>query len=56
MTDKSKNIAGARILIREDEITLPKDIARTLKSLGYEVVGMVSTGEEAIREAHEASP
>ena len=46
----------ARILIAEDEGIIAKDIANTLKKLGYEIVGMVREGAEAIREAELLSP
>ena len=45
-----------RILIVEDERIIAEDIKRTLNNFGYEVVGIVSSGEEAIRIAVEKDP
>lgn len=39
---------GAGILIVEDEIVVAVDIEERLKNLGYEVSGIVTSGEEAI--------
>lgn len=41
-------MAGARILITEDELIVALEIEETLKKLGYIVVGKVTSGEEAI--------
>jgi len=41
----------AKILIVEDESIVARDIQRRLQHLGYEVVGAVPTGEEAIKKA-----
>lgn len=48
--------AIARILICDDEITPAEELARTLKQLGYQVVGSVSSGEEAVRAAEQLKP
>ena len=48
--------AGVRILICEDELLFAEDIAITLGELGYEIAGIVVTGEEAIRIAEEVRP
>jgi PAS domain S-box-containing protein/putative nucleotidyltransferase with HDIG domain len=45
-----------KILIVEDENIVAKDIKGSLKGFGYEVVDIVSSGEEAIRCAEELSP
>jgi adenylate cyclase len=45
-----------RILVAEDEKIIAIDIKNTLKGLGYDVIGIVSTGEEAIRLAGELRP
>jgi two-component system response regulator LytT len=44
------------ILVVEDESIVAKDIQVCLKRLGYEVVGLVSTGEEAVDQANELGP
>ena len=48
--DKSK------ILIVEDEYIIAEDIKRILKKSGYEVVGNVQTGEDAIESVEEHQP
>ncbi|MFC1833238.1 PAS domain S-box protein [Thermodesulfobacteriota bacterium] len=45
-----------RILIVENEIMLVKDLAQSLKNLGYEVVGRVASAEEAFRIVEESMP
>ncbi|NQT25853.1 PAS domain S-box protein [candidate division KSB1 bacterium] len=39
---------SARILIVEDEMIIAEDVRATLKSLSYEVIGIASSGEEAL--------
>ena len=41
-------MAPKRILVVEDEAIIAKDIEHTLKKRGYEIIGVVSTGEEAL--------
>jgi adenylate cyclase len=45
-----------RILVAEDERIIAIDIRNTLKALGYEVIGTVTTGEEAIQLSGELKP
>lgn len=45
-----------RILVVEDESLVAKDIQNMLRSLGYEVIDVVSTGEEAIQLAEATAP
>jgi PAS domain S-box-containing protein len=45
-----------RILIVEDERITAEDLAEVLKDLGYEVSAVVSSGDEAIREAENNRP
>ena len=45
-----------RILVVEDESIIAMDIRRTLKGLGYEVCGVVSSGEESIEKAFQNRP
>ena len=52
MNNKKKK----KILIVEDEIIVAKDLAYTLEELGYEVLGHVSTAEQAIKECAEKNP
>lgn len=47
---------NAKIMIVEDEAIIAKDIQNRLKKLGYAVVGVVSSGEEAIHKAAETFP
>jgi PAS domain S-box-containing protein len=45
-----------RILIVEDERITAEDLAEVLKDLGYHVTAVVSSGEEALREAERNPP
>jgi len=38
-----------KILIVEDENIVAKDLQKRLMNLGYDIVGIVSTGEEAVK-------
>jgi PAS domain S-box-containing protein len=49
-------MAGKRILVVEDEIITADDIRENLQDLGYTVLAVVSSGEEAIKKIEEASP
>lgn len=57
MTSSSERSGGrGRVLVVEDMAVVAMDIASTLGQLGYEVVGTVATGEEAIQVAATARP
>ena len=45
-----------RILIVEDEIITATALEKSLRNLGYDVVGIISSGEAAIRQAAEKVP
>lgn len=45
-----------RILIVEDEMITAMDEKQCLESLGYEVIGIVSSGEEAIKRTEDDRP
>jgi 1,2-diacylglycerol 3-beta-glucosyltransferase len=45
-----------RILIVEDEMITAMDEQQCLESLGYEVIGIVSSGEEAIKLTEKERP
>ncbi len=47
---------NAKILVVEDEKIVARDIKNRLKSLGYTVPAIVSSGEEAIKKAEEIRP
>lgn len=47
---------NTKIMIVEDEITVAQNLEVSLKSHGYEIVGMPSTGEEAIKLAGTKKP
>lgn len=47
---------SVNILVTEDESIVRKDIERSLKKLGYNVVGSADTGEKAIELAAELKP
>lgn len=49
-------MSKVNILIVEDESIVARDIQQSLKKLGYNVVGMASTGENAIELAREHKP
>ena len=49
-------MSKASILIVEDERIVAHDIQYTLKALGYNVTGVVSTGEKAIEKAKQTRP
>lgn len=49
--DNTKNI-----FIVEDELIVAEDIADTLKSLGYGVLGIASTGQKALEKLSKTSP
>ncbi|MEA2570405.1 MAG: two-component system, cell cycle sensor histidine kinase and response regulator CckA [Acidobacteriota bacterium] len=49
-------ITRPRILIVEDETIVAMDIAMTLRRLGYDVAGMVVSGEAAIESARTLNP
>lgn len=44
------------VLVVEDESIVAKDIQQSLKKLGYNVVGICSTGEDAIKSAKDLTP
>ena len=45
-----------KILIVEDESIVAKDIEKMLQKVGYEIVAIVNSGEDAIERASEARP
>lgn len=45
-----------RILVAEDQINVAMDILRRLQRLGYDVLAVVTSGEEAIHKAAETRP
>ncbi len=49
-------MSKTNILIVEDESIVAKHIQHTLKKLGYTVVGVCSSGEEAIKTAEDVQP
>ena len=49
-------MAKAGILIVEDERVIAMDIKHSLLNLGYDVVGMAASGEDAITKAGESCP
>jgi len=49
-------MATARMLIVEDEAITALDEQETLEEMGYEVIGIVDTGEDAITKAGELQP
>ena len=49
-------MSGGRILIVEDEHIVAMGIKRMLKNMGYTLVGVASTGEDAINKAENTFP
>jgi two-component system response regulator LytT len=49
-------MSKTNILIVEDESIIAKDIQQSLKKLGYTVVGICATGEEAVKVSEEEKP
>ena len=49
-------MAEGRILVVEDEHIVAMGIKKMLKSLGYQVTGVASTGEDAISKAESTFP
>ncbi|MBD2180089.1 response regulator [Planktothrix sp. FACHB-1355] len=47
---------NCKILVVEDELIVAKNLENKLKKLGYEVVAMIPSGEEAIQKAIEEKP
>ncbi len=47
---------SARVLVVEDGVIMARDIERRLTTMGYRVVGLSTTGEEAIRKARDVHP
>ena len=45
-----------RILVVEDESLVARDIQNMLRSLGYEVTGVIASGEQAIQKASATTP
>jgi PAS domain S-box-containing protein len=56
VSNNGKDNVADRILIVEDERITAEDLAEVLNDLGYQVSAVVSSGEEAIREAEENRP
>jgi PAS domain S-box-containing protein len=49
-------VAKANILIVEDDFVIAKVLAESLQELGYQVAGIISTGEEAVERAAKVHP
>ncbi|AFM23561.1 PAS domain S-box protein [Desulfomonile tiedjei] len=56
MTGATKHDPAARILICANEPGLTRDVAETLRDLGYNVAGITSTGQEALKSAEKMHP
>ncbi len=56
MADKGNDGLQARILIVEDEGIIAFCLESTLTDLGYDVVGAVPSGEEALEEVRDQQP
>ena len=49
-------MVNPKILIVEDENIVAKDLQKRLMNLGYNIVGIASTGDEAVKKAIAISP
>ncbi|MBN1432338.1 MAG: response regulator [Methanomicrobiaceae archaeon] len=49
-------MSGSKVLIVEDEVIVAMSIERTLSSFGYDITGLSTTPEDAIRMAGELKP
>ena len=49
-------MSKTNVLVVEDESIVAKDIQQSLKKLGYNVLAICSTGEDAIKKAEELKP
>jgi len=49
-------LGNTKILIAEDENIIAMDIRYTLRNLGYDVCGVVSSGEESVEKASSMNP
>src|SRR5690606_12187002 len=56
MSDKKHSIEKSKILIVEDERIVALDLAEILKSLSHEVIGIASTGKDAIKIVNDILP
>jgi two-component system, sensor histidine kinase and response regulator len=54
--DAAEKIVKSRIIIVEDDKIIAKDIKSTIEANGYNVVGMASSGEEAILKVGDKRP
>jgi two-component system cell cycle sensor histidine kinase/response regulator CckA len=54
--EENKTNKKIKVLVVEDERIVAKDIQNTLKNLGYEVVAISSTGEDAIEKSKDQRP
>jgi AmiR/NasT family two-component response regulator len=55
-SDRTKVGRPLGVLLVEDEVIVAWDIAETLKRLGYAIVGMADTAEQALRLAETVAP
>jgi CheY-like chemotaxis protein len=46
----------AKILVVEDEKVVAEDVANILRNLGYDVLAVVSSGEDAVKKVEETPP
>lgn len=56
MPNRYNHTSTAKILICEDELLFAEDLAVTLRDTGYEITGIVATGEGAVAAAEKVRP
>jgi CheY-like chemotaxis protein len=55
-SERIELVPGPRIMIVEDEVILAEMTRRILSRWGYEIVGVLTSGEEAVRQAKALKP
>ena len=53
---KVKILYDSKILIVEDELIVARDITMRLENMGYDIVGVVDNGNDAIKKTGETQP
>lgn len=56
LKEKNNSFSAPSVLIVEDENIIAKDLARIMKKFGYDVVDVISSGEEVITRTIELEP
>ena len=49
-------MSDSKILVVEDEIIVAADLKNRLEKMGYTIIGMTTTGHDAVRKTGETKP